>query len=215
MTSTEIRSLQKAMNLFVAKYLDGIGPLLVDGKMGKATKGRIQTVKFYLGYLRPINSTVNTEFRARVWHSKSVRYSTPVRLARAASRRIVQRRQWKKNHHSAAKTGVAVFDGVPVAAVAIPYLQWARNHGWRGRLVSGWRDPNYSKSLCLRMCGRPSCPGKCAGLSSNHVGSTLARFAVDVSDYVRFGEVIRNCPLRPRIWNNLPVDRVHFSPSGN
>ena len=216
MSTTDIRSLQKGMNLFVAKYLDGIGPVLVDGKTGKATKGRIRTIKFYLGYDRPINGVVNNDFRQRLWHPKDVRYSTPARLARAAARRIKQRKQWKANHKSAAKNGIGVFDGVPVAAVAIPYLQWARTHGgWRGRLVSGWRDPVYSKSLCMRMCGRPSCPGMCAGIASNHVGKTLARFAIDVSDYVQFGVAMRRCPRSPRIWNNLPVDRVHYSPSGN
>lgn len=129
--------------------------------------------------------------------------------------RLIVSKQRANSRAAAASSGVTTFDGVPVAAVAVPYLQWARNHGWNGRLVSGWRDPKYSQSLCYRMCGRPSCPGKCAGTSSNHVGTTSNHFAVDVSDYQTFRRVIADCPISPRIFNNLPIDPVHFSPSGN
>jgi hypothetical protein len=132
-------------------------------------------------------------------------------------RRSAQRRNARKSAAAASKTtGVGTFDGRAVANVAIPHLKWARAHGWRGTLVSGWRDPNYSKSLCIRICGRPSCPGRCAGLASNHVGATPTRFAVDVSDYARFGFLMRSCPHSPRIHNALGAqDPVHFSPSGN
>lgn len=128
--------------------------------------------------------------------------------------RLIVSKQRANRKAAAAATGVTKFDGVPVAAVAVPYLSWARNHGWSGRLVSGWRDPRYSESLCYRMCGRPRCPGQCAGTSSNHVGTTKDRFAIDVSEYHQFARVIARCPLRPRIFNDLPNDRVHFSPSG-
>jgi hypothetical protein len=38
--------------------------------------------------------------------------------------------------------------------------------------------------------------------------------AIDVSDYVRFGELMKRCPHSPRIFNNLPSDRVHYSSTG-
>lgn len=120
----------------------------------------------------------------------------------------------KNKKAAAAASGVTRYDGVPVAAVAVRYLDWARQNGWKGKLISGWRDPAYSQSLCYRICGRPRCPGLCAGLSSNHVGTTNARFAVDVSDYVTFRRVISRCPYTPRIYNALSNDPVHFSPNG-
>lgn len=218
MTAKEARELQHGLNVFTVKYLDGLGPILVDGKMGHSTLSRIRTVKYYLGYSGAIaqqNAQANKEFLERMWHPKDLRYSTAIRISRGVKRRIAQRRRAKQNNKSAVKNGIGKFDGISVAAIAIPHLTWARAHGWQGRLVSGWRDPNYSQSLCYRMCGRPSCPGMCAGLASNHVGSTAARFAIDVSDYTRFGNLMRSCPCRPRIWNSLPSDRVHFSPSGN
>lgn len=123
----------------------------------------------------------------------------------------------RANRKAAAKaSGVGRFDGVPVALWMIPYLEWARANGWQGRLVSGWRDPNYSRSLCRRMCGADSCPGRCAGLASNHVGSRSPQGAVDVSDYQRFGQLMQRCPLQPTLINRLGArDPVHFSVSGN
>jgi hypothetical protein len=133
-------------------------------------------------------------------------------------RRRVQQRKRAHQHQNQVQhtTGVTTFDGVPVAAWMTRYLQWARAHGgWRGALVSGFRDPAYSESLCYRMCGKPSCPGLCAGRTSNHSGKELPHGAVDVTDYVRFGVAMRQCPYTPRIFNNLPRDLVHFSATGN
>src|SRR5688572_6340709 len=157
MTKTEIKKIQYALNFFVKKYVKGFQPLLIDGKMGAKTERRIQWCKYFLGYYGNVTHqtpTVNLAFRQRLWHPKNVRYSTPKRISRGMSRRSAQRAKWRKNTKSAAKrSGVGRYDGVPVANVAIPYLQWAREHGWQGKLVSGWRDPNYSRSLCIRMCG--------------------------------------------------------------
>ena len=110
---------------------------------------------------------------------------------------------------------MTTFDGKPVAAWLKPYLDWARAHGWQGTLNSGYRTPEYSEHLCIGMCGAPSCPGKCAGRSSHHSIRVKPGGAIDVSDYVRFGELMRQCPYSPRIFNNLPSDRVHYSSTGN
>ena len=116
---------------------------------------------------------------------------------------------------SAPSTGpVGTFDGVRVASWLIPYLSWARANGWTGRLNSGWRDPEHSERLCWEMCGAPKCPGKCAGRDSNHSGSVKPKGAVDVSDHVRFGQLMARAPFTPRIFNNLPKDRIHFSATG-
>jgi hypothetical protein len=221
MTKSEVKALQRGLNFFVLKYLDnGFPPILVDGKRGAKTNRRIQWIKYFLGYdgsVNKQNSVVNHAFLSRMWHPKNTRYSTRERIIRGNKRRIAQRAKWAKNKTKARlTTGVGRYDGVPVANVAIPILEWCRKNGWHGRLVSGWRDPVYSRSLCRAMCGRDFCPGRCAGLSSNHVGSTAARFAVDVSDFVTFERVVAHCPISPRIRNLLDArDPVHFSPSGN
>lgn len=221
MTKEEVSRLQTEMNRFIRKY-KGLGytRLQVDGEMGPLAKKRVEQIKYLIGYAREnINDTPNEDFRHRMRHPSDTKNNwgqTKAVVARGRKRRI-RRRRWVARNQvtSYVKPGVSHFDGRPVAKCAVPLLTWARKNGWHGRLVSGWRDPKYSQSLCYNMCGRPSCPGRCAGLSSNHVGSSPARFAMDVSDYANFGRIIAHCPLQPKVHNSLGArDPVHFSPSG-
>jgi hypothetical protein len=215
MSRDQVRALQKALNAFTEKHLKSIGPLMVDGVVGPATKKRIRQAKFYLGYTGAARRTVavDKDFMRRLRHPRSARFSSPAMLARALSRRRKQRKAAKAS--LAPRAGVTTFDGKPVAAWLQPYLVWARNNGWRGTLNSGWRDPAYSEQLCREICGAPSCPGRCAGRTSNHAGSVKPAGAVDVSDYAKFGELMRRCPLQPRIVNALGArDPVHFSVTG-
>jgi hypothetical protein len=215
LTADEVRRLQKGLNRFTERYMEGVGPLVVDGIKGHATARRIVTVKYHLGYGgKPQRSaTVKPEFVRRMRHPRSPRYSNPAMLARAFARRIKQRKAARAS--AAPRNGVATFDGRPVAAWMKPYLDWARANGWKGTLNSGFRDPAYSEKLCISMCGAPSCPGRCAGRSSNHAGNSNPAGAIDVSDYVTFGQLMRRCPYSPRIFNALGArDPVHFSVSG-
>lgn len=222
MTKEEITRLQTEMNKFIRKYRGlGYTRLQVDGQMGQLTKKRIEQIKYLIGYERQyINAEANEKFRHRMRHPSDTSNDwgqTKAVVARGRKRRIRRRRWVAQNHVSSyVNSGVGRFDGKPVAKCAVPLLTWARQNGWHGQLVSGWRDPKYSQSLCYNMCGRPSCPGRCAGLSSNHVGSSPSRFAMDVSDYGNFGRIIARCPLQPKVHNSLGArDPVHFSPSGS
>jgi len=90
---------------------------------------------------------------------------------------------------------------------------WAA--GWRGIVVSGVRTPMESQGLCIRMCGRPTCSGTCAGIYSNHNATTCEKYqgAVDVTDYYNFGAYARR--VGSVLKNDLPIDRVHYSYSGH
>lgn len=148
---------------------------------------------------------------ATKWHK---RVEEAQAIVTRRNRQIVSK--MRANQKAAAKAnGVGRIDGVPVALWMIPYVEWARAHGWKGRVVSGWRDPAYSESLCYRMCGRPSCSGTCAGRASNHSGSAKPHGALDVTEYTHFGQLMRYCPYEPKLINRLPRDRVHYSASGN
>ena len=109
--------------------------------------------------------------------------------------------------------GVVTFDGKPVAAWIAKWLAKSREHGWKGVVTSGYRTPEYSESLCQNMCGQPSCPGTCAGRTSNHSGKEYPAGAVDVTDYTNFERIQFEIgsPLR----NDLPYDPVHFSTNGH
>lgn len=222
MTEGEVRDLQVEMNNFLTSHRGlGYTRLQLDGEMGRLTRKRIEQIKYLIGYERQfVNDTVTNNFKHRMRHpsdTKNTWGQSRATVKRGRKRRM-RRRAWvlRNRVQAVATSGVGSFDGRPVAKAAIPLLQWARANGWRGGLVSGWRDPKYSQQLCFNMCGRPSCPGKCAGLASNHVGSTPQRFGIDVSDYTNFGRIIARCPLSPKIHNALGArDPVHFSPSGN
>lgn len=204
---------QRELNRWTKKYLRGVTPLIVDGKAGVATRRRIKSVKFYLGWGVKRSSRWDSPFVRRLRHPRSIVFGPANQVLTGMRRRRAQRAHWAAMQRPT--SGVSRFDGVPVAAWLVPYLEWARGHGWQGSLVSGWRDPAYSEHLCYSRCGAPRCPGTCAGRSSNHSGSEKPRGAVDVSDYYTFARVIANCPLEPRIYNALPADPVHFSASGN
>jgi hypothetical protein len=95
------------------------------------------------------------------------------------------------------------------------WLLRSKNKGWDGNLSSGYRSPAYSESLCRAMCGAPSCPGRCAGRSSNHSQTGPPNWgAIDVfPQYVKFGQIQREIgsPLK----NELGAqDPVHYSYTG-
>lgn len=221
MTHTEVVRLQNALNRFTRKFkgLD-LSDLMADGDLGVHTKNRIRDVKWFLGYKRSnLTHVVNDNFYFRIDNPYTVahkrgQYATNIKWGR---KRRLHRHQWVVHNRVRAylKPGVGTFDGVPVAKCAIPVMRWCRDNGWKGRLVSGYRTPEYSEHLCKVMCGRPTCPGKCAGRNTNHAYKGPDRFAIDVSDYYNFGSVVARCPVKPRIHNSLPQDRVHFSPQGN
>jgi hypothetical protein len=209
-----VRDLQSALNKFTGEYLQGVGPLLVDGKKGPETNKRIRRVKYYLGYKGRDQKVVSADpdFLRRMEHPRSPRASNPAMVARGIKRR---RKQAKVAKAAAApRAGVANYDGKQVAAWLVPHLEWARANGWKGTVISGYRTPEYSEHVCRGICGAPSCPGRCAGRSSNHSGRVAPRGAVDVSDCFTFAALMKRCPHQPRIFNNLPNDRPHFSATG-
>lgn len=220
-TEKEIRHLQESLNQFIAGHPRlGYAKLQVDGEWGHHTKQLYHAIRYDLGDPREkLDDKPTDSFFKRLNHPERVepRWGQTKEVVKRGKKRRRKRVRWvlRNRLHAVLKSGVGTFDGVPVAKTAIPVLTWCRQHGWNGRLVSGYRTPAYSESLCYRMCGRPSCPGRCAGRATNHAYAVPERFAMDVSDYIKFGQVVKNCPLRPHVHNSLPNDRVHFSPSGN
>jgi hypothetical protein len=130
--------------------------------------------------------------------------------------RFKKKVEWLENNKDSepsTASGVGTFQGKQVANWIIPWLVKSQQAGWRGYVVSGYRSPSYSTSLCYAMCGAPSCPGRCAGANSNHSGSSYPGGAVDVTDYYNFASIQRRIgsPLRNLIGSS---DLVHFSASG-
>lgn len=210
--SEVIKARQRLLNAFTAKHLKGVGPIKVDGHDGPATKKRIGQCKFWLGW-KSHGAAWTHQLARALRHPYDRRNTSKGTVARG----IIRRRRHDAHHiGSYLHPGVTSFDGVRVARWLVPYLQYARAHGWHGRLVSGYRSPAYSDSLCRSMCGAPQCPGRCAGRLSNHSGSARPHGALDVSDYYDFGHIVARAPYAPRIFNALGSrDPVHYSSSGN
>lgn len=211
-TKAEWKARQHRLNLFTSKYLKGVGKVRVDGDPGPSTHKRIREAKYWLGYVNDKSERWNEHFHKSLLAPNDPRPTSKATVKRGKKRRRAHNLRWAASH---VRPGVTTFDGVRVARWLVPYLQHARATGiWHGHLVSGWRDPAYSEQLCYHMCGRPSCPGKCAGRSSNHSGSAKPRGALDVTDYYNFGRAIRGWG-NPHIFNALGAqDPVHFSASG-
>lgn len=218
LSESTVKDLQRDLNRFSRERGLELERLIVDGEYGPSTHKRVRYVMYLLGYGRERIRAghINHDFRWQLRNPRRARLkSHRTRIRRGLKRRYVRRREVARNHIRAVRTsGVGYFDGKPVAKWIIPYLEWARRNGWQGRLVSGWRDPRYSEHLCYMMCGHPTCSGRCAGRGSAHSQSTYLAGAVDVSDYIRFGQLMARCPLTPHLVNHLPIDRVHYSVSG-
>lgn len=141
-------------------------------------------------------------------------------------RRVRQKKRWIENHPDNFPKGEGgdwvIFDGHEVARWMAVVLQAARDSGmWTGVVFSGRRTKQFSQELCEGICGAPSCPGRCAGLTSNHVGPPTYEGvkwegAADVTDPfgLRHYCETHNAPLHGG-GEVLPADIAHFSHEGN
>jgi hypothetical protein len=108
-------------------------------------------------------------------------------------------------------SGVAKFDGKPVAAWIAPALQYARQHGWKGTVNSGYRSDAEQKAIYDRGVRPAAKPRAYGGSGSNHEFTSYPGGAVDVSDAQQLAQILAHSPYRKRlIWAGAK-DPVHFS----
>ncbi len=166
------------------------------GELEKIEEGRITARSF--GFL--VRETAKTD---------AMRRRTQDREPMAKKLRSLHKHPAK----APAARGVGTFEGVPVAGWMVKFLNKSRAKGWQGVVVSGFRSPEHSEKVCFDMCGQPTCPGRCAGRTSNHAGLIHPAGAIDITETERFAAIQAKIgsPLR----NDLPNDPVHFSVSGH
>ena len=94
-------------------------------------------------------------------------------------------------------------------------LAWARSHGWKGQVNSGYRSPAAQMAAAVRFAaqlGKPlSAVYPNGPLASSHVKGQ----AVDVTDPGGFAAAMRGAPADSYIFNAIPWDPVHFSVTGH
>lgn len=101
---------------------------------------------------------------------------------------------------------LATFDGKQVAGWIAPALEYARAHGWKGTVSSGYRT--YAQQKAIYDSGvRPAAkPG-----TSNHEGAQFPAGAVDVTNAQQLSSILARSPYRQQlIWAGAK-DPVHFS----
>lgn len=201
----------------------------VDGEMGPMTRRTAGFMAFCKGAPEPLVNHVHRGEWAKV-SGRQFRILTgkierpEFWVVEDKHRRPVLRRLRAEHEKAVALANdpnvhpIVTFDGNPCAHWIADELAKARKRGWQGVLVSGYRTPQHSQDLCFAMCGAASCPGRCAGTSSNHTcppSFKCVEFegAADCSDFTRLLSILRamDSPLHG---GALPADLVHFSHSG-
>jgi hypothetical protein len=215
-----VRDLQDAANTIIVAHQFPWMKMIEDGGLGPDSIRKIHFAGWLLGLsarqLRNIKDGQISPHVQKLIRRERRRGPNLVRIDKKRRPRVDRMRKLHFNVDPDGD-GLAVFEGTTVAAWIKPWLEKARAEGWTGWLTSGWRDPLYSEQLCYSMCGSPSCPGRCAGRSSNHSGKGSKNGdpgAVDLTDYYNFGRIMAK--LDSPLHNSIgPSDPVHFSASGN
>lgn len=103
--------------------------------------------------------------------------------------------------------GVTTFDGKPCAKWVADELKWARQHGWTGRLESGYRSKADQERVCATGVKPCATPG-----TSNHEGKRYPKGAADVTEAAQLDQVLSRKRGRKLKWTGKSInDDVHFS----
>lgn len=203
----------------------------IDGVAGEATFGAARMALWLMGgseeQLRKIRRGVITDHAYRLLTHRVERSAAMKKRDRQRRDDAKKLRQLHRESQREDQDGLSLWRGFTVAAwmvgdatgpdgKRVNWLQRSVDEGWSGGLYSGFRDPAYSEQLCFNICNQPSCPGLCAGRSSNHSGkdgSPPGWGAIDAQDYINFGRI--QARIGSPLKNALPNDRPHFSATGN
>jgi hypothetical protein len=191
-----------------------------DEDYGKHTRDAAREVCTGLGIAHHIamKAGVTPALRDKISHPGR---RTPDEVQRSKSREATEFRALLRRQFAISAPGVVMFDDVEVAAWIVPSLEWAREHGWTGSVVSGFRTCAHQKTVAATFAahlGKTVAEvyphGPCA---SNHVGAAHPRGAVDVTNPEQLDRVLRDNPNQPGLVWGGPVinDRVHFSANGH
>lgn len=103
--------------------------------------------------------------------------------------------------------GLTTFDGVSVCKWVAEELQWARDHGWNGSLISGYRSKQHQKEVCatgVTPCAKPG--------TSNHEGKRFPKCAADVTEPEQLDHVLSKKVGRRLHYTGKQIgDIPHFS----
>jgi hypothetical protein len=103
--------------------------------------------------------------------------------------------------------GLTTFDGKPCAKWVAQELEWARKHGWKGSLTSGYTRLIGLTTVCSETNGPCATPGK-----SNHQGKRFPKGAADVTNPQELDAVLSHKAGRRLKYTGKSIgDEPHFS----
>lgn len=110
--------------------------------------------------------------KARNWARRKIKQVKDPEGFKKAEEVYAKKVKWFREHkheHPADGKLIVMFDGKPCAKWMADIASKARAADyWHGTLLSGVRTVAESIALCQHICGHDSCPGLCAGASTNH-----------------------------------------------
>lgn len=107
--------------------------------------------------------------------------------------------------------GVTSFAGKPVAKWIAPILEYARQHGWKGTVNSGYRSDAQQTQIYKSGVRPAALPMSMGGHGSNHEFKTYPGGAVDVTDAQTLAAILARSPYRHLLVYAGAKDPVHFS----
>lgn len=102
--------------------------------------------------------------------------------------------------------GLGSFEGKPVAMWILPYLNYARAHGWRGTLNQGWRTYAEEVQIAREGIYPHATPG-----TSNHGKKNFPGGAIDVTEAEQLNTILKSIPGGSLLIWAGGKDPVHFS----
>jgi hypothetical protein len=230
----EVERLQRAVNGIVGMRRFPWRKIDVDEIFGDETQKGARFAGWLMGFSRPgtlaqirdgtITARAVSILARERPPTEAMKRRIEIRRPKAKELRILHRPRPIQPMH-----GVAIFHQphapaeedrkIQVASWMVRFLKKSRERGWDGHVISGFRSPQESTAVCMRICGRPTCSSPhhpCAGANSNHSGRIHPAGAIDINveTALEFAAIQRRIgsPLK----NDMPLkDPNHFSVSGH
>lgn len=194
---------QKLAGSLTRKYFSG------RGSSGKAS-GRTKTTTTPGVDRSEDRSAVISNYLSSQGRNPKAFFSTALQLrelkdtpGKTVTQRVKSKKRDVKGSVGSSRNGVVKMDGYEVNASIAADLKYARAHGWKGKVTSGYRS-NKKQAEIYASGVRPAAPPG----QSMHRFKRKTKGAVDVSDGAALGKYL---PKRSKLKFAGSADPVHYS----
>lgn len=179
------------------------GVLLVAAAKGDSLRNVLSGVA---SPIRPLTSAIPSTFEGAPSQSPAPGPGTKPNGKRRGAVQKAPKAIPQSHSAAAALHGVGSFEGQQVALWIIPYLTYAKAHGWTGTVSSGYRSIAEQTAIYNSGVRPAAVPG-----TSNHEGKAFPRGAVDVTQAEQLSHILEGIPGGSLLKWAGSADPVHFS----